>query len=247
MAFTTFSANTVIRSAEVNENFNLKADKASPTFTGTLTASIITATTIIGTTITGTTIVGTSITSSSMNTDTLTASSIVGTTITGTTIVGTSLTVSNQINLTGGKIAFPSSQSASANANTLDDYEEGTFTPTISGTGTAGVGTYGTRLGTYTKTGRVVVCHWYTNISSHTGTGNIALSGLPFTSEASSIAACAVYHSNMGLTAGYTAQAQVTNGQTTINLEQVSTGGGATAAVALDTSFVLSMTITYTT
>src|SRR4030066_820181 len=35
------------------------------------------------------------------------------------------------INLTGGQIKFPATQNASADANTLDDYEEGTFTPTL--------------------------------------------------------------------------------------------------------------------
>ena len=41
------------------------------------------------------------------------------------------------INLTGGQIAFPATAVPSADANTLDDYEEGTFTPTILLGGTA--------------------------------------------------------------------------------------------------------------
>jgi hypothetical protein len=52
---------------------------------------------------------------------------------------------------------FPATQIASADPNTLDDYEESdTYTPTLSfGTGTVGI-TYGTRLGSYTKIGRMV-------------------------------------------------------------------------------------------
>tara|TARA_R100000808_G_scaffold16887_1_gene37743 strand:+ start:203 stop:850 length:648 start_codon:yes stop_codon:yes gene_type:complete len=37
--------------------------------------------------------------------------------------------VNGLIDLTGGQITFPGTQSASADANTLDDYEEGTWAP----------------------------------------------------------------------------------------------------------------------
>lgn len=60
------------------------------------------------------------------------------------------------LNTTSGQIQFPATQNASANANTLDDYEEGTFTPAFTGltvvNGTGGA----TYAGTYTKTGRKV-------------------------------------------------------------------------------------------
>ena len=54
----------------------------------------------------------------------------------------------------GKGITFPASQSASSNANTLDDYEEGTWTPVI----TAAVVISGTFAGTfnYTKCGSMV-------------------------------------------------------------------------------------------
>lgn len=69
---TVFTPNTVIRSSEINANFDEKANLASPTFTGTLTAALIVA-------------------------NTLSASTIVGTTITGTSIVGTSISSTNPI------------------------------------------------------------------------------------------------------------------------------------------------------
>jgi hypothetical protein len=78
----------------------------------------------------------------------------------------------------GSGITFPASQSASSNANTLDDYEEGTWTPTISG-GYTGV-TYAAQHGWYTKAGRFV------NISARiqfSGTANasaFSIIGLPF-------------------------------------------------------------------
>jgi hypothetical protein len=50
-----------------------------------------------------------------------------------------------------GQIKFPATQNASANANTLDDYEEGTWTPSLGGNTT-----YTARTGIYTKVGRLV-------------------------------------------------------------------------------------------
>ena len=57
----------------------------------------------------------------------------------------------------GAGITFPATQSPSTDANTLDDYEEGTWTPVLSGsTGSAGSYTATTAAGRYTKIGRVV-------------------------------------------------------------------------------------------
>jgi hypothetical protein len=71
---------------------------------------------------------------------------------TGQVKVVTTLGVGNVTPSTSGAgITFPATQSASSNANTLDDYEEGTWTPTI-----VGVSTYSTQRGTYIKIGRFV-------------------------------------------------------------------------------------------
>lgn len=76
-----------------------------------------------------------------------------------------------------GQFAFPAAQNPSANANTLDDYEEGTFTPTIGGTATYNAGG---QVGSYVKVGRLV----FFNISLSValiGTGSTTvISGLPF-------------------------------------------------------------------
>ena len=72
-----------------------------------------------------------------------------------------------------------------AAANKLDDYEEGTFTPGIEGTTTAGTFTPNNSYtrGRYTKVGRLVQVYFGLVYSSFTGTGNIRLTGLPFASE----------------------------------------------------------------
>jgi len=77
----------------------------------------------------------------------------------------------------GAGITFPATQSASSNANTLDDYEEGTWTPSLGGTTT-----YNIQAGGYTKIGRMVYITGALGITS-LGTGSTTiLSGLPFSS-----------------------------------------------------------------
>jgi len=79
----------------------------------------------------------------------------------------------------GVGITFPATQSASTDANTLDDYEEGTFTPTL----TAASGSNGglTATGSYTKIGRLVyVSLGLTGISKGTLSGQLSVGGLPF-------------------------------------------------------------------
>jgi hypothetical protein len=79
-------------------------------------------------------------------------------------------------------ITFPATQSPSADANTLDDYEEGTWTPTPTSDGTQPtIAAYLDRVGTYTKVGNTVNvrCNLRLNISN-AGSGNARVTGLPF-------------------------------------------------------------------
>lgn len=83
-----------------------------------------------------------------------------------------------------GAVKFPATQISSTNANTLDDYEEGTWTPVLQGATTAG--TYaGTFNGEYVKVGKLVFLSWECSLSAITtaGTGNMQIGGLPFTSS----------------------------------------------------------------
>jgi hypothetical protein len=77
-------------------------------------------------------------------------------------------------------LTFPATQVASSDPNTLDDYEEGTFTPTVIGTTTTGTATYTQQTGIYTKIGRQVAFMIYLNWSAGTGTGSLQIQGLPF-------------------------------------------------------------------
>jgi hypothetical protein len=66
-------------------------------------------------------------------------------------------------------------------ANYLDDYEEGTWTPTISSYTTNPSVTYVYRSGHYTKVGRLVTVYCDVEASSISGgSGSVQISGLPF-------------------------------------------------------------------
>jgi hypothetical protein len=83
----------------------------------------------------------------------------------------------------GAGITFPATQSASTDANTLDDYEEGTWTPTWGGSTVNPTVTYDVnRFGKYTKIGNVVYISARVGISTTAGgSGNAEIRGLPFT------------------------------------------------------------------
>ena len=78
-------------------------------------------------------------------------------------------------------ITFPATQSASTDANTLDDYEEGTFTPTCTLT-TPGTSSSGSAVGVYTKVGNLVTVTGRLTFTKGTGSGDLSFGGLPFTS-----------------------------------------------------------------
>lgn len=94
--------------------------------------------------------------------------------------VGKTLALEGATAQTGTGITFPATPNASTNVKTLDDYEEGTWTPSLSN----GTYTFSSQLGTYTKVGRLVTACCFIQISaiSGTGTSSAEITGLPFTS-----------------------------------------------------------------
>jgi hypothetical protein len=157
-------------------------------------------------------------------------------TVSGT---GTS-TINGPLALSGasaGQIVFPATQNASANANTLDDYEEGTFTPTITFGGLSTGITYTAQLGNYTKIGNTV--HVFTrNLLSSKGsaTGSASIAGLPFTSKntANLLPHGYLYVNDGAASVATTAFGIVVNNVTTLTLQTMSAGAAADMS---DTSF----------
>jgi hypothetical protein len=88
------------------------------------------------------------------------------------------------ISTSGNGIDF-SATAGTGTSELLADYEEGTWTPTI----TAAIGSYTTvtdQAGTYTKIGRQVTLKWYFVVTNKgTGLGSVNISNLPFASNAS--------------------------------------------------------------
>jgi hypothetical protein len=82
----------------------------------------------------------------------------------------------------GAGITFPATQSASSDVNTLDDYEEGTFTPTLVGGFSVAPTSYTEQAGRYTKIGRIVYVEIALDPNGATANASrIRFGGLPFT------------------------------------------------------------------
>jgi hypothetical protein len=119
--------------------------------------------------------------------------------VTGATTLSSTLAVTGAITATAGQISFPASQNASAGANVLDDYEEGTFTPT-DGSGAA-LSFTSVQTGSYTKVGNRVCIDFAITYPVTASGSNASIASMPFTAGANSTG-LAVGYSDQG--AGFT-------------------------------------------
>ena len=100
------------------------------------------------------------------------------------------ITNGNLVIGTSGKgidFSATSNGSGTTSSELLNDYEEGTWTPTYTGTNLTVV-TYGNQFGWYTKVGRLVtvtICLMTDDIT-RIGSENLKIGGLPFTSNSTS-------------------------------------------------------------
>jgi len=88
----------------------------------------------------------------------------------------------------GAGVTFPATQSASSDANTLDDYEEGTWTPVAGGSSSTSGQSYSQQVGRYTKIGNQVTLTFRISLSNKgTMTGTYAqIQGFPFSTGSNS-------------------------------------------------------------
>jgi len=146
----------------------------------------------------------------------------------GELLIGTGTRTANGgvVQVSNG-ITFPATQSACSNANTLDDYEEGTWTP-IATSSSGSIISY-VSGGNYTKIGDTVRVNGYINITNQGNAGGQYLnsSGLPFTSSGG-IIPIGVYREQA--VNGFLGTAQISDGSTTVyflrydNLGQIING-----------------------
>ena len=104
-----------------------------------------------------------------------TPSTVVATTVQASTTMGVGGATPST---SGAGITFPTTQSASTSAKTLDDYEEGTWTPTD---GSGASLSFTSVTGNYTKIGNKVTCWTRLTYPSTASTAGAQLNGLPFT------------------------------------------------------------------
>jgi hypothetical protein len=125
-------------------------------------------------------------------------------------------------------------------ANLLDDYEEGTWTPSLESNGQIGSFTYTQQAGFYTKIGRLVhvSCNIAWSAKPSTG-GTFRVSGLPFAYNANS------YTNDLGVSVGYSTGMPNTDG---LYGRPTTTGGGSRTAVGWysDGSTVINVTTSNT-
>ena len=118
------------------------------------------------------------------------------TTNSGTLISASTIGVGGATPSTSGAgITFPATQSASSDAQTLDDYEEGNWTPTCSNGSTY--------TGNYIKIGKIVHLYYESTSSGTITAANTNLTGLPFSSGGSSGSSGCGTYVNFGSTAAF--------------------------------------------
>ena len=158
---------------------------------------------------------------------------------TGNTVLSASPTLSGDVNLSTGNLVIGTagkgidfsitpSGSGTMTSELLADYEEGTFTPTLT-CGTSGTITLNGSQNTlsYTKVGRAVTVTGYISVSAISSPlGRLTLNGLPFTcaNGLQFQAAITVYAASMLTTAITAIQGRVTNNATTATIDNFATG-----------------------
>jgi hypothetical protein len=131
------------------------------------------------------------------------------------------------LTLTSGGITFNANPGGGTQA-TLNDYEVGSFTPTVAGSSSAGTATYGTQIGAYVKIGNLAFVTVYMGWTSGTGTGQLLFNGLPFTAISSPVAYQGLTMSGVsglpGNTAGNVIFGRINTGESRITVQAFSTG-----------------------
>jgi len=143
----------------------------------------------------------------------------------------------------GSGILFPATADLSTDPNMLDDYEEGTWTPTYAGATTPGTATYTNQKGDYTRIGDICYITLWLDWSGGTGTGNGRITGLPFTANANNYSNFSIgWTINYAIGTANTILKNYVNVNTTnIELYRELVAGGAAGAANYDAAANLQM------
>jgi hypothetical protein len=149
--------------------------------------------------------------------------------ITTPTLVGdVTLSTGNLVVGTSGKGIDFSATSGSGTSELLDDYEEGTWTPTLAYSVSNGDLTYtsGYQNGSYTKVGNLVTVSFYILFNETTANGNLSLTNLPFSAAnlTETFSCGGMFVSNMVLFTGAPVYQINQNGGTSMTFHDTVTG-----------------------
>lgn len=156
--------------------------------------------------------------------------------IQGYTSLGPTFTDDGILIIPAGSIDFPDVQIVDGDANRLDDYEVGTFTPTIqdSSRSNSESQAYANQIGRYQKVGNRVsfqILITSSSIGTLTGGDGIVIAGLPFTSNSvnSNRPAVAIARGKgLAITGGQSVSGFVLQNDTVIILELFDDAAGTT-------------------
>ena len=150
----------------------------------------------------------------------------------------------------GERIRFPSTGGITFNgdtaaANALDDYEEGTWTPTFY---SSGIGSHALNYAYYVKIGRLVTINMYVyNFGSISGGGvSFGITSLPFTQNVQALGPVTATHTNYNNAYGH-AVARLYNGVAYIEQTQDAASGHWLPYSSFNANSHVQMSITYET
>lgn len=147
-------------------------------------------------------------------------------------------------------IQFPATQVASSDANTLDDYEEGTWTPTLQGSGGNPTVTSSNVTGRYVKVGQWVTLICTANFTFSGGSGTAYIGGIPFTANSSGFVSIGTLeHGGVTMGGSYTwGGTLIGNSDPVVTLRKYSNAGSAETSITLSnmaSGVWIRFTITY--
>jgi hypothetical protein len=157
--------------------------------------------------------------------------------------------VTGNVIMNSGKGIDFSATSGTGTSELFDDYEEGTWTPTVAGQSSGGTGTYTSQSGGYRKVGGMVQAWFQVGISAHTGVGVIDIEGFPFTSANDGLAQVGTAATlDMTYTAAGVPILRMTANSAKANLQTIADGASWTSqSLATDTVFTIYGSICYKT
>ena len=158
-----------------------------------------------------------------------------------------STSIGDAINITSGYVSGIKLGGTGA-ANTLDDYEEGTWTPALKFDGNNVSMVFSSRQGYYTKIGNLVTANCYFALSDKgSSNGAASIFGLPFTNSNVSLNYSAMSIVFNGMSFADMVVGYITPNETQVRLREVTNAGAHNALVQsnFSNSMDMMMTISY--